>query len=53
MIEEVDHPVAGGVRTLGFPLNMSDTPPRVRLPPPLLDQHSAEIRRELGVEGNA
>jgi formyl-CoA transferase len=53
MIEEVDHPVAGRVRTLGFPLKMSDTPPRVRLPPPLLDQHSAEIRRELGVEGSA
>jgi crotonobetainyl-CoA:carnitine CoA-transferase CaiB-like acyl-CoA transferase len=53
MIEEVDHPVAGRVRTLGFPLKMSDTPPRVRLAPPLLGQHSAEIRRELGVEGSA
>src|SRR5689334_6499712 len=53
MIEEVDHPVAGRVRTLGFPLKMSDTPPRVRLAPPLLGQHSAEIRRELGLEGSA
>jgi formyl-CoA transferase len=51
MIEEVDHPVAGRVRTLGFPLKMSDTPPRVRRAPPLLGEHSAEILRELGMEG--
>jgi len=53
MVEEVEHPVAGRVRTLGFPLKMSATPPRVRLAPPLLGQHSAEIRRELGIEGGA
>ena len=53
MIEEVDHPVAGRVRTLGFPLKMSDTPLRVRRAPPLLGEHSAEILRELGIEGGA
>jgi len=52
MIEEVEHPVAGRVRTLGFPLKMSDTPPRVRLAPPLLGQHSSEILRELGMDGS-
>jgi crotonobetainyl-CoA:carnitine CoA-transferase CaiB-like acyl-CoA transferase len=51
MVEDVDHPVAGRVRTLGFPLKMSDTPPTVRRAPPLLGQHSAEILRELGLEG--
>ena len=51
MIEDVDHPVAGRVRTLGFPLKMSDTPLRVRRAPPLLGEHSAEILRELGMEG--
>jgi formyl-CoA transferase len=50
MIEDVEHPVAGRVHTLGFPLKMSDTPPRVRRAPPLLGEHSAEIRRELGLE---
>ena len=50
MVEEIDHPVAGRLRTLGFPLKMSDTPPRVRRAPPLLGEHSAEIRRELGLE---
>ena len=50
MVEEIDHP-AGRLRTLGFPLKMSDTPLRVRRAPPLLGQHSAEILRELGMDG--
>jgi formyl-CoA transferase len=53
MIEDVEHPVAGTVHTLGFPLKLSDTPLRVRRPPPLLGEHSAEIRRELGMEEKA
>jgi formyl-CoA transferase len=53
MIEDVEHTVAGRVHTLGFPLKMSDTPPRVRRAPPLLGEHSAEILRELGIEGCA
>jgi formyl-CoA transferase len=53
MIEDVEHPVAGTVHTLGFPLKMSDTPPAVRRAPPLLGEHSAEILRELGMDGDA
>jgi formyl-CoA transferase len=50
MIEEVDNPVAGTVRTLGFPVKMTGTPLRVRRPPPSLGEHNAELRRELGLE---
>jgi len=53
MVEEIEHPVAGRVRTLGFPLKMSDTPLRVRRAPPLLGEHGAEILRELGMESEA
>jgi formyl-CoA transferase len=50
MIEEIHHPVAGTVRTLGFPVKMTGTPLRVRRPPPSLGEHNAELRRELGLE---
>ena len=40
MIEPVEHPAAGRVRTLGFPVKFSDTPMRVRRPPPQLGEHS-------------
>lgn len=50
MVEEVEHPVEGVVRTLGFPFKLSDTPARVRRPPPLLGQHTDEVLTEVGVE---
>ena len=43
MVEVVDHPVDGPVRTLGIPVKMSDTPPRVRRAPPLLGEHTSAI----------
>jgi formyl-CoA transferase len=49
MVEEIEHPVEGRVRTLGFPLKMSETPPRVRRAPPRLGEHTQEVLRELGL----
>jgi formyl-CoA transferase len=43
MVETVRHPVEGPVRTLGFPIKMSGTPPAIRRPPPLLGQHTREV----------
>ena len=43
MVVEVDHPTAGPVRMAGIPVKFSATPASVRLPPPLLGQHTEEI----------
>ena len=51
MVQMVPHPVEGEFRALGFPVKMSATPQEIRLPPPLLDEHGADIRRELVEKG--
>ncbi len=49
---EIDHPIEGRVKSIGFPVKLSGTPQQVRLPPPLLGQHNAELLAELGVTQN-
>jgi crotonobetainyl-CoA:carnitine CoA-transferase CaiB-like acyl-CoA transferase len=46
MVVELDHPQAGAVKTLGFPIKLSATPARVDRPAPNLGEHSREILRE-------
>jgi crotonobetainyl-CoA:carnitine CoA-transferase CaiB-like acyl-CoA transferase len=43
MLVEVEHPTAGTVRMAGIPVKFTATPASVRLPPPLLGQHTEEI----------
>lgn len=51
---EVDHPTAGKVCMAGVPVKFSVTPASVRLPPPLLGEHSGEILRQwLGMSAAA
>src|SRR2546429_9747423 len=45
-IVESAHPVAGAVRMAGPPVRFSETPGSVRLPAPLLGQHTAEVLRD-------
>ena len=47
---EIDHPVEGKVKSIGFPVKLSETKQRVRLPPPLLGEHTQQILTELGVD---
>jgi formyl-CoA transferase len=47
MVVELDHPTAQKVKLVGVPVKYSKTPGSVRLPPPLLGQHTAEILSEL------
>ena len=48
MVLDVDHGAYGMVRSLGFPMKLSDTPCQVRRPAPQLGEHSDAILAELG-----
>ena len=47
MVVELDHPTARKVKLVGVPVKYSETPGSVRIPPPLLGQHTQEILSEL------
>jgi formyl-CoA transferase len=52
MVEVVDHPVEGPVRTLGIPVKLGDTPASVRRAPPLLGEHTAAVLDALAGNGS-
>jgi CoA:oxalate CoA-transferase len=43
MLVEVEHPTAGTLRMAGIPVKFSATPASVRLPPPLLGEHTDQV----------
>lgn len=57
MCMEIDHPIEGKVKNIGFPVKMLGTPQQVRRHPPLLGEHNEEILAEIAaaaqVEGAA
>jgi crotonobetainyl-CoA:carnitine CoA-transferase CaiB-like acyl-CoA transferase len=53
MVMEMEHPVEGTIKTLGFPVKLSATPQQVRYAPPLLGQHTDEVLGEFGITKEA
>ena len=47
MIREVEHPVAGRIKVIGSPINLSETPAEVYFPAPMLGQHSSDILKNI------
>ena len=46
--QQVEHATLGTINQIGFPYTMSETPPIIRRPPPVLGQHTDEVLAELG-----
>ena len=48
MVVEVEHPVAGKVKTIGAPVKFHETSGGIHSPAPLFGQHTKEVLLEAG-----
>lgn len=48
LIQTVEHPVAGTIRVIGMPIRFSETPGSIRLNPPKIGEHNADVLESLG-----
>ncbi|BEQ16018.1 CaiB/BaiF CoA transferase family protein [Desulfoferula mesophila] len=49
LVTEMMHTVAGKIKILRPPFSLSQTPARVRLPPPALGEHTRQVLEEMGL----
>ena len=47
MVVEMEHARTGVLKVMGNPMKLSDTPGEIRMPPPLLGEHTEEVLSRL------
>ena len=50
---EVEHPKMGKVKMVGNAVDLSRTPPRIEVPPPMLGEHTEQVLTSLGYDASA
>jgi crotonobetainyl-CoA:carnitine CoA-transferase CaiB-like acyl-CoA transferase len=48
MVVEIEHPSAGKIKQINNPLKLSETPPEIETPAPLLGEHTEQMLKGLG-----
>ncbi|KAL9632571.1 MAG: hypothetical protein Q9164_005241, partial [Protoblastenia rupestris] len=47
MVKEIDHPACGPMSLVNTPVKYSYSEPSIRMPPPMLGQHTDEVLRNV------
>lgn len=47
VLMDLEHPAEGMVKSIGFPVKLSETPQKIRRPPPRLGEHTQEVLADL------
>lgn len=52
IVQSIQHPVAGLLRQIAFPVNFSSEPAQIQCAPPLLGQHTSDVLGEMGYDSS-